>query len=89
MLDIKDAWKLLDKSMCIYPNGLKEHGMVELSFFLPEKRKLIENKDKEVDQQECHLQAKTIKTKLDSVICLLKFLVDRIIIARFSTWCPI
>ena len=49
MLDIKDAWKLLDKSMCIYPNGLKEHGMVELSFFLQEKRKLRENKDEEVD----------------------------------------
>ena len=58
--------------------------MIESCFFLPQKRKLIENKDKEVHEQVCHIQAKTIKSKLDIAIRFLKFLEDRSIFAGFS-----
>lgn len=84
VLDIKDVWKSVGKSMCLYPNSPKEHKMVESSFFLIQKRKLIENRDREVDQEACHIQAKIIKAKLDSVIRLLNFLEDRKIFAEFS-----
>ena len=84
ILDIKDVWKSVDKSMCLFPNGLTEHEMIESCFFLPQKRKLIENKDKEVHKQDSHIQAKTIKSKLDNAVRLLKFLEDRSIFAAFS-----
>ena len=84
ILDIKDVWNSVDKSMCLFPNGHKEHEMIESSFFLPQKRRLIENKGKEPHEQDCHIEAKTIKSKLDSVIRLLKFLEDRSIFAGFS-----
>ena len=51
ILDIKDVWKSVDQSMCLYPNGLIEHEMAESCFFLPQKRRLLENKDKEVNEQ--------------------------------------
>lgn len=35
ILDIKDVWKSVDQSMCLYPNGLKEFEMIESCFFLP------------------------------------------------------
>lgn len=70
--------------VCLFPNGHKEHEMIESSFFSPQKRRLIENKGKEPHEQDCHIEAKTIKSKLDSVVRLLKFLEDRSIFAGFS-----
>lgn len=35
ILDIKDVWKSVDQTMCLYPNGLKEFEMIESCFFLP------------------------------------------------------
>lgn len=58
----------VEKTMCLFPNGLREHEMVESCFYLPQKRKLTENKDKEVNGQDSHIQTKTTKSKLDSVI---------------------
>lgn len=46
ILGIKDVWHSVDKSMCLFPNALKDNEMVELCPFLPQKRKLIENKDR-------------------------------------------
>ena len=74
----------VDQTMCLFPNGLKEHEMIESCFYLPQKRKLSENKDKEVQEQECYIQAKTIKSKLDSVVRMLKFFQDRSIFAAFN-----
>lgn len=71
VLDIKDVWMSVEKTVCLFPNGLREHEMVESCFYLPQKRKLTENKDKEVNEQDSHIQAKTTKSKLDSVIRLL------------------
>ena len=39
--DIKDVWNTVDKSMCLFPNELAEHEMIESCFFLPQKRKLF------------------------------------------------
>ena len=82
--DVKDVWNSVDKSMCLFPNVLTEHEKIESCFFLPQKRKFIENKDKAIHQQDCHIQAKIGKSKLDSVIRFLKFLEDRSIFAGFS-----
>ena len=54
----------VDKSMCLFPNALKEHEMVESCFFLPPsppppplpKKKILENQDKDKEEQECHIQ---------------------------------
>lgn len=43
IVDIKDVWMSVDKTMCLFPNGLREHEMVESCFYLPQKRKLIDN----------------------------------------------
>ena len=40
----------VDKSMCLFPNALKEHDMVEWCFFLPHKKKLLENKDRDIEE---------------------------------------
>ena len=48
ILDIKDVWMSVDQTMRLFPNGLKQHEMIESCFYLPQKRKLLENKDKEV-----------------------------------------
>lgn len=47
ILDIKDVCHSADKSMCLFPNALKDSEMVELCPLLPQKRKLIENKDRD------------------------------------------
>ena len=83
ILDIKDVWHSVDKSMCLFPNALKEHEMVESCFFLPLKKKLLENKDRNVEEQQCHIQAETITSKLGSVVRFLKFIEDRSIFAVF------
>ena len=71
ILDIKDVWHSLDKNMCLFSNALKDHEMVKSCLFILQKRKLIENKDREGEEHESHIQAKTIKSKLSSVIRLL------------------
>ena len=57
--------------MCLFSNALKDHEMVKSCLFILQKRKLIENKDREGEEHESHIQAKTIKSKLSSVIRLL------------------
>lgn len=42
-------------------------------FFLPMKKKLEDNKDTEISEQTDHIQAKTIKSKLQSIIRLMEF----------------
>ena len=46
-------------------------------FFLPMKKKLEDNNDTEISEQTEHIQAKTIKSKLQSIIRLMEFTRDK------------
>ena len=50
--------------------------MIESCLFLPQKKKLMETKDKEMEDQAYHFQAETVKSKLGSIIRFLKFFED-------------
>ena len=63
--------------MALYPNQLQDHESIETMLFLPMRKKLEDNKDKDPHEQTDHVQAKTIKTKLQSLIRLCSFLRDR------------
>ena len=56
--------------MALYPNQLRDPENIEIMFFLPMRHKLEENKDKDPHVQTDHIQAKTIKSKLQSLIHL-------------------
>ena len=84
IVDIRDIWNSVDKSMCLFPNGLKVNDIIESCFFLPQKRKLVENKDNDIDGQASQIQAKTIQAKLTSLIRFLEFLEDLSIYAGFT-----
>ena len=84
ILDINDVWSTIDPNMCLHPNQFKDPENVETMFFLPMRKKLEENKDKEIDEQSDHIQAKTIKSKLQSIIRFTGFLRDRHIFVGLS-----
>ena len=63
--------------MALYPNQLRDPENIEIMFFLPMRHKLEENKVKDPHVQTDHIQAKTIKSKLQSLIRLTYFLRDR------------
>ena len=75
--DINDVWSTVDPNMALYPNQLRDPENIEIMFFLPMRHKLEENKDKDPHVQTDHIQAKTIKSKLQSLIRLTYFLRDR------------
>ena len=75
--DINDVWSTVDPNMALYPNQLQDHESIETMLFLPMRKKLEDNKDKDPHEQTDHVQAKTIKTKLQSLIRLCSFLRDR------------
>ena len=84
ILDINDVWSTIDPNMCLHPNQFKDPENVETMFFLPMRKKLEENKDKEIDEQSDHIQARTIKSKLQSIIRFTGFLRDRHIFIGLS-----
>ena len=84
ILDIKQVWMSVDKSFCLFPNAVKYYESIESSFYLPQKKRLLENKDKDVEEQQVHIEAKTISSKLGSVVRFLKYLEERSIFAGFS-----
>lgn len=75
--DINDVWSTVDPNMALYPNQLQDHESIETVLFLPMRKKLEDNKDKDPHEQTDHVQAKTTKTKLQSLIRLCSFLRDR------------
>ena len=77
LLDINDIWTTVDPNMSLHPNQLQHPENIETRFFLPTRQKLIENKDKDPEHQTEHIQAKTIKSKLQSLVRLTDFLRDR------------
>ena len=68
----------------IFPNALKDCESIESSFYRSQKKRFLENKDKDVEEQKVHIQAETISSKLGSVVRFLKFLEDRSIFARLN-----
>ena len=63
--------------MALHPNQLRDPENIETRFFLPTRKQLEENKDKDPEEQTDHIQAKMIKSKLQSVVWLTIFLRDR------------
>ena len=63
--------------MCLNSNQFKDPENVETMFFLPMRQNLEENKDKEIAEQTDHIKAKTIKSKLQSVIRFTDFQRDK------------
>ena len=47
------------RNFCLHPNALKDPELIKEWFFLLEKSKLIENMDKDVEDQTAHIQTKT------------------------------
>ena len=76
LLNINDIWTTVDPNMSLHPNQLQSPENIETRF-LPTREKLVENKDKDPKHQTVHIQAKTIKGKLQSLIRLTDFLRDR------------
>ena len=62
--------------MPLHANQLQSPENIKTSF-LRTREKLVENKDKDPKHQTVHIQAKTIKGKLQSLIRLTDFLRDR------------
>ena len=50
-------------------------------FIFHRKKRLLENKDKDVEEQQVHIQTETISSRLGSVVRFLKYLEDRSISA--------
>ena len=75
--DINDVWSTVDPNMALYSNQLQDPESIETMFFLPMRKKLEDNKDKDPHEQTDHVQVKTIKSKLQSLIRLSSFLRDR------------
>ena len=76
LLNINDIWTTVDPNMSLHPNQLQSPKNIETRF-LPTREKPVENKDKDPKHQTVHIQAKTIKGKLQSLIRLTDFLRDR------------
>ena len=73
LLDINNVWSTVDPNLSLNPNQLQHPQNIETRFFLPTRQKLIENKDKDPNQHTDHIQAKTIKGKLQNLVRLTDF----------------
>ena len=71
--------------MNLYPNELKDEENIESKFFLPQKQLLIDNKDKPPQEQEPHIQALTIRSKLISLNRFFNILMQRSIYIGLNT----
>ena len=77
MGDVNSIWMCVHLNLNLNPNQLVETVFLEYRFFMLEKVKLVENKDKEPEDQTRHIQAGTIKNKLSSLKQFIKFKVQR------------
>ena len=77
MGDVKSIWMCVHPNLNLHPNQLVETEFLEYRFFMLEKVKLVENKDKEPEDQTRHIQAGTIKNKLSCLKHFIKFKVQR------------
>lgn len=77
MGDVNSIWMCVHLNLNLHPNQLVKTVFLEYRFFMLEKVKLVENKDKEPEDQTRHIQAGTIKNKLSSLKYFIKFKVQR------------
>ena len=75
--DVRSIWSTVNPLLLIDPNALTSEDLIDKQYYLPPKKLLIKNKDKEHCEQEPHIQASTIKTKLISFKKFMSFLRDR------------
>ena len=75
--EVRFIWMAVDPITRIYPNALMNDELIEQRFYIPQRDLLIANKDKEPYEQEPHIQAPTIKSKLISFTRFLSFLVEQ------------
>ena len=85
VLDVSDIWNKIDPNMLLHPNELKDEENLESKFFLPQKQLLLDNKDKPPEQQEPHMEASTIRSKLISLNRFLRTLSERSIFIGLNT----
>ena len=85
VLDVSDIWNEIDPNMMLHPNELKDEENLESKFFLPQKQLLLDNKDKPPEQQEPHIQASTIRSKLIPLNRFLRTLSERSIFIGLNT----
>ena len=72
--DVRSIWMALDPITSNHPNALTNDELIEERFYIPQIDLLMANKDNEPNQQDPHIQAPTIKSKLISFTKLLSFL---------------
>ena len=75
--NVRSIWSTVDPLLLIYSNSLTNEDLIEDRYYLPPKKLLIKNKDKEPCEQEPHVQAFTIKKKFISFTKFMSFLRDR------------
>lgn len=75
--DMQSLWMTVDPLTRIHPNALVEEELIEEHFYIPQGDLLIASKVKEPYQQEAHIQAPAIKSKLISFTNFLSFLEKR------------
>ena len=75
--DVQSIWMACDPDISIHPNVFADNEVIETRYYLPQRNLQIENKDKEPCEQEPHIQAPTIKTKLISLNRLIDFVEER------------
>ena len=68
---------VVDPLLLIHLNSLVNDELNEQRYYLPQKQLLIDNKDKELFEQEAHIQVSAIKSKLISFTKFLSFLETR------------
>ena len=82
--NVRSIWSTVDPLLLIYSNSLTNEDLIEDRYYLPPKKLLTKNKDKESCEQEPHVQASTIKNKFISFTKFMSFLRDRKIYAGLN-----
>ena len=72
--DVRSIWMAVDQITSNHPNALTNDELIEERFYIPQIDLLMANKDNKPNEQDPHIQAPTIKSKLISFTKLLSFL---------------
>ena len=72
--DVRSIRMVLDPITSNHPNALTNDELIDERFYIPQIDLLMANKDNEPNEQNPHIQAPTIKSKLISFTKLLSFL---------------
>ena len=72
--DVRSIWMALDPITSNHPNALTNDELIEEWFYIPQIDLLMANKGKVPYEQDPHIQAPTIKSKLMSFSKFLSFL---------------